>query len=346
MRIGLIARADDGGLGQVTAEFYRHMSPDRTLIIDLGDRGRGAAHPERYAGPSVFWNRGMDSDIAEDLVALFCHGLDVVYSAETFYRSDFADLARAEGCRTVLHAMPELWRADMSSPDAVWVPTDWELDRMPPGTRVVPVPVARDRLPYRAPEALRTHPLTFLHVAAPAMADRNGSRLVVDAIPHVREPCHVIFQGGEKPPPINTDMVTIEHRPSAAAEYWDVYPEDADVLLLPRRYAGLSLPMQEAASRGMPIVSLDLEPQRQWLPHYLTVPAWVIRPMAMVGGHFPVHDAEPGHVAAVMDRLSRDRGLLDQASHVMNRHAETLSWEYWTSRYADELASVVGTLAR
>lgn len=330
MRLGLLARADNGGLATMTWEFHRHMAPDRTLIIDLGERGRGRTRVDRYPGAAV--NHGMDSDLPEATVRDFVDGLDVLYSAETLYRSDVASIARAAGCATIVHSMPELWRQDLDPPDGVWAPTDWELGRLPAGTPVVPVPIAGDRLPFRQ----RTEAKTFLHVSAPAMLDRNGTRLVVDALPYIQAECTVVVAGSGRVGPRRVGRVHVEWANDQVENYWDRYNQ-ADVLLLPRRYAGLSLPMQEATGSGMPVVSLDLEPQRQWISPRLLAPAWQKRQARMVGGDFWVHDAAPADLAAIITRLATNPTEVAAESTKAGERAAELSWDVWAPRYRSRL---------
>ena len=47
--------------------------------------------------------------------------------------------------------------------------------------------------------------------------------------------------------------------------YWEIW-EDADVYVSPRKYAGQSLPLNEAMSLGMAVMMTDMEPQNQFLP--------------------------------------------------------------------------------
>ena len=42
MKLGLMARADQRGLGRMTHGFYRHMHPDRVLVVrEPGSEERG-----------------------------------------------------------------------------------------------------------------------------------------------------------------------------------------------------------------------------------------------------------------------------------------------------------------
>lgn len=334
MRLGLLgARADRGGLASMTAEFARHLQPDRILGIDLGSRGRGPSDWSVYDGFDLTVNDGMDSDLPASTVTRFLDGLDVVYLAETGYRADVASLARTAGVATVLHAMPELWRADHAPPDVVWAPTGWHLDWLPAATRIMPVPVARDRLPYRA----RRQAATLLHISAPAMVDRNGSRLLRLALPHIRKPCRLLVSGPAVGIfPSQVGQVTVE-RAAPAGHYWDAYPDQADILILPRRYGGLSLPMQEAASLGLPIVTLDLDPQNRWLPAETLVPARKWRQAQAPGGAVDVHHCDHRALADTISRLLETPKAVNDTSAASDRWAATLDWTILAGRYRDLL---------
>lgn len=340
----------------MTWEFFRHMKPDRTMIIVL-DKGRGAANLARYGAVAgtkpwelasekndVYVNYGMDSSIFEENVIRWCVGLDVVYAAETFYGEHVAKIMRRCGVKTVLHAMPELWRGEetMARPDIVWTPTSWEIGSLPVGADIVPVPVDTARFANRG-SGIREAPLTFLFTSAPAFHDRNGLLLAQDALAHVQQPCRVVFAGtSEPPPPIVNEhgtAVTIEWRPGGVDNYWDRYTPDIDALLLPRRYAGLSLPMQEAAAAGLPIVTLDLPPQNEWVPATTTAPARLYRQVPMVNGRFWVHTANPAHIAGAMDRLS-DPVTYDAAHWASWDHAAEISWDTLEPVYRDKLQAL------
>jgi glycosyltransferase involved in cell wall biosynthesis len=333
VRFGLWgARADDGGLGSMTQEFFRHMHPDKTMVIDLMGAGRGDARLSRFPGAQV--NHGYNGDISEATIRGWLGGLDVVYAAETWYRDDFCDIARDMGVRTVLHVMPELYRADQAQPDCIWLPTHWERGRVP-HREIMPVPAARDRFPWRK----RTLAEHFVFVGAPAFHDRNGMQLVVDALPAVRSHIRFTFTGPVAPDPISTETVAVEHR-QPTTEYWGAIPASADVLVLPRRYAGLSLPMQEAACLGLPIITLDLEPQRRWLPAGTLIPATVHHRARMVGGTFDVHTCPPGLIAAAIDALAERPHIVAEASEASDAHAEWLAWEHWGPVYRKRLHEI------
>lgn len=339
VRIGLWgARADQGGLAAMTHDFFRHVEPDETMVVDLGDAGRGPARVEQYPGARVV--RGYNDAITEGMIRQFARKVDVVYAAETFYREDVAAVFADCGVPTVLHVMPELWRQEMAQPTRMWAPTTWELGRLPEHTEVVPVPVDTDRFPARLADVPARR---FMHLSAPAFHDRNGSNIVDDALAWIAcdEPITVVYCGARKPPPAwhnhHGTTIRVEWDQGGHATREALWAGDADALVMPRRYAGLSLPMQEAAAQGMPIVATDLPPQNAWLPAATLAPARPHRTVRMVGGHFTVYDASPVDVADRISVLANDTETARSARSASLSRAQDLSWDRWKPRYLDLL---------
>ena len=82
MRLGMIARADNSGLGIQTYEFARHMKPQKTLVINVGHLANTTSHCnksthlDRFPGSIV--HRGWEP--SAKTIATFLDGLDVVAS--------------------------------------------------------------------------------------------------------------------------------------------------------------------------------------------------------------------------------------------------------------------------
>ena len=83
------------------------------------------------------------------------------------------------------------------------------------------------------------------------MNDRNGTDIVVQAIKLLREPCTITLRTQDPSlPPIKAPThVQVRVSTGGLANYWDLYA-DADALVMPRRYGGLCLPVQEAMASG------------------------------------------------------------------------------------------------
>lgn len=362
MNLGVIARADRGGLAAQTLDVARHLQPARILVVDLGPAGRGPTEIDKVTGAyqlaevmvSVTDERCHPT---EDEVTRFVAGLDVVWSAETLYHPETARIAADAGCATVLHCNPELVRRDHVPPTAMWLPTSWEAHRVPEA-KVVPHPVDTERFrPRAAPERVEE----LFHLPAPAMLDRNGTDLVLPGLRDFPHPARLTIHGDPRPPrrrrgtwrhPPRVRNVTIEIA-AETSDNADLWNRPIDLFLLPRRYGGLSLPLAEAAAQALPIVTLDLEPQNAWCH-----PAGLIPPIpqrrrafpgsfdgkggVIAGGEFAIHKASPQVLSKRLAALADDAGTLREMSDASRRWAEANSWLALKPLWLRELEAVKG----
>lgn len=238
MRLGVIARADDTGLGHQTREFVRHMNPDRVLVIDLTQANAKfgkftVMHPQWY--PKAW--AVVQFPLSAEVIDRFVRDLDVIFTVECPYNHYLYEAAHREGCKVVKqpnYEFLELLRNDrLPKPDLLIPPTDWhvpEMQRLGIPIEVIPCPIATDRF---SPEVKRTAK-RFLHLAGhKTYMDRNGTEIVKRAADHVTAKVEIVIKETIEP-----------------CEYWELY-DGYDVLLLPRRYGGLSLQIQEASAAGL-----------------------------------------------------------------------------------------------
>ena len=334
MRLGLIARADGSGLGTQTLELYRHLSPHRTLVIDVGHLHNSTTHCnkatylDRYPGAMVCrgWQLG-----GQQLVE-FLRGLDVVVTCETPYGPDLIPLARRMGVRSVI--CPNYEFLDRSHRPDLWAaPSLWHWDEIPEPKIHLPVPIALDRFGDRRPsgapkwqgDAARCPnkgPRHFLHlVGRPAIHDRNGTPDVLAALRHVKSDIRLTVKcqdvnylaqlriHAHVPP--NVELIVDS---SDTRDYWDNY-RVGDVMILPRRYGGLCLPVNEALGAGMPVIMTDISPNNQWLPAEWLVPATKTAEF-MACNRVDVHQADSVALAARIDLFASD-----EASTLRRRRA-------------------------
>lgn len=269
MRVGLIARGEDRGLGIQTWEWSRAMRPDATLLVDMGQLGGGfPLHHGRYSSSTMVAAFDGVKFRDKQLVRTWLEQIDVAYTAETFYDTRLPGWCEEHGVRLAVHINPEFWKwqREARAWPAMrwWAPTAWRLDHLPVTTNVVPVPVPLDRWPVPAPE--RDEPV-FVHVVGHrAAADRNGTSLLLAAVQRINVPFRLrLITQGDRPmhPPRVASCVTVEQHTMGVEDYWRLY-EDADVLVMPRRYGGLCLPANEAAGAGLALVMTDCSPNTRW----------------------------------------------------------------------------------
>jgi glycosyltransferase involved in cell wall biosynthesis len=332
MSWGLVARADNTGLGNLTWEIHRHLSPDRTVVIDVEAYRKQPTHPERY--PGATWQVGLDIDWTDRSIREFLDGLDVVFTAETPYNPNLFSIAREMGVKSVLYVMPELFpyaqHPDLPRPDLYVNPTHWLQANILDPKIVLPLPVDRERCKFR----LRTSANGAVdHLAGrPALLDRNGTKIVADSAPFVRGNVRIRAQTTRFATSRRTANLTSVH--DEIENYWEQY-DDVDLMVMPRRYGGLCMPVQEAASCGVPVILPDVEPYNEHWPRELLVPTVIDRARPMAGGIIPLVAIPPRRVADTINRLLADDDLMTEMSFRMDGWAEARSWEvlepWWRS---------------
>lgn len=316
----------------MTVEACRHLRPDVILAIRRNEH-RGEEILGRLDGLAPLILVSAAPVRAVDRVRwrqiLEC---DTIYTAETTYLEELPVLAEFMGRRLVVHAMPEYYGLGPDPTCDVWVPTPWLIDHLPAKTKMMPVPVDRDRCAPRPVDQVRR----VLFQGSGAMLDRNGWQLVAQALSFCRTSFELVVSGvgGTRAPlPRTTGAVTVTPA-DPVRDYWRQY-DDVDALVMPRRYGGLSLPMQEAASCGLPVVSLDVDPQRSWLHPDLAVPSAASRPTGLLGGAVRAAQCRPADLALALDGLVAG----DPAPYVAAslQHAQGLDWADWQHVYREEL---------
>ena len=318
MTLAMIARADQGGLGAQTWEFARHVRPDKTLVVLVGHQTRGEADVGRYI------DLGLEVQTcylpSTEQEAWLLDGIDHLWTAETWYSPTLVHKARARGVVTTVHANPEM---GVPEADRTWLATDW-LSHHFPDAVVTPFPVAGDVLQGSPVPMART----FVHVLSEAMEDRNGTEIVLRAAELLTHPCRLLMMG--KIPrnlhPIarvgQVEITWLGHHPGL---YYQAWPR-ADVLLMPRRFGGLCLPIQEAFAQQIPVLTLDLEPQRRWVSESWRVPARRPRDVRMPGGLIQVFDCDPADYAAHWAWLIESEATVRVGSHDAATMGLQLDW--------------------
>jgi len=333
--VGLIARADNRGLGQQTWAFYRNVQPDRTLVLDVPSVQPLDQHFGRFPGERVI--KGFPS--RRDMDG-FLDGLDVVYTAETGYGQHLWDAAETRGVSTVLHVNYEFWNQE-DRPTVFALPTAWHREDLPDGAVMLPVPIEGDRLrPRTDPPRTASR---FLHIVGrPAIHDRNGTPDLLDSLQHVTAPVTVVIacqqRGYVESLQRNYRIpshVTVEVRSADVSNYWENYV-DADALLMPRRFGGLCLPAQEAIGCGLPVLMPDVDPNNTWLPKVWLAPA--LRSFTFQAKQpVDVFSVDTVQYAALIDRLAQDDVFYGYSVWKAESLRAALLWDTLLPKYREVL---------
>lgn len=323
MTTGAVLRCDGaGGLAAISVEFARHVQPDRALVLNLEDQGRGVCDPAAFSGlPNVYESSFLGAIPDRAIDWLVAPGIDTLISFETWYQHDLPLIAHRAGLRTIIYAMPEL-AAWPHPARMIAVPTTWRIDQLPNAV-LLPWPVARDRLAFTQRKSV-AH---LFHIAGAAMLDRNGTSILCEALPFISSDVRLTIRA-ERPVNVPGCNIDVEVINEPVANYWQAYPDDADLLVLPRRYGGLCMIAQEAASLGIPALMLQSDPYAVE-SFTTTIPSTGSRPERMKGAPrdgIPVHSADPRALASAIDWLVRHPDEHAAASLAADDWAEAHAW--------------------
>lgn len=348
MKLGLWgARMDNSGLGQQTFEFYKNMHPDKTLVLDISVLERlpervMKQYPERYANDdSVTFIYGVpnDSDIRT-----FLDGLDVAFVCESAYNNDFYRVARDMGVKVANQYNYEffdwLLYPQFVAPDMFIAPSTWNYDIVSEfcntrGSKHVYLhcPVDREKIKYRHIGSATS----FLHIAGrPAAHDRNGTYTFLNAISAANGMLSGIVVTQDK---ALADEIKSEY-PSVKVldkveNYEDLYKKGS-VLVLPRKYGGNCLPMNEALAAGMPVIMSKLSPQADFLPSEWLVAAKETDIEFVPRVRIPVYECSPYELSLKMlwFKSLSSKDMYEQNERA-NELAESISWKVMASKYRE-----------
>lgn len=269
MRIGIIARMDKTGLGTQTKHLVYMLKPTKVLVIDSSSFNNNEQFKNIFSGFNAYIVKGFPNNYQ---VKSFLNGIDVLLSCEIFYNPTFVSQAKSKGIKTFLQYNYEfldyLVQPNIQKPTKFLSPSHWMLDEVKEKFQnVVYLPPPIDfRMFSNARESnFNRNGKRFLHiVGTPAIHDRNGTLDLIKSLKYTKA---------------NFELV-IKSRPSFEIECTDPrvrfdfsIPEDEqelyngfDAMILPRRYAGLCIPMIESLSSGLPVIMTDITPNNNVLP--------------------------------------------------------------------------------
>lgn len=335
VKVGLIGRAHDKGLGIQSLEAWRGYPFEAAWVVDAYDP-RFPDDPRRYLtgrpprSVSCYPFDPTDGVNGYDWANwVDGHELDAVFSIETLYDWRIADWCRDMGVLTVVQGNPELCphirEPHLPHPD-IWAwPTSWRPTKEIPEGPLLPVPVPER--PITASNPLEDRPLRVLHVGGTrALADRNGTDSIIGALRLIRERVDLTItnQDGINYKTTSRQNCRVDVIASNITDRWDLY-RDFDVLVLPRRYGGLCLPALEAMASGLALCMPWVSPNDEW--PIIGMQARRARNVTMKAGSIGTHDTNPRVVASMIDKLAKHRQLVADAQIRSREWAAENTWD-------------------
>lgn len=268
-KIGIIARCENGGLGIQSKEFYDHI-PCKALVVDVSKVSQTMKqNHDWYPDSQVIYyekNKRFKPEILKD----FLKDIHVLVCFETPYDPSLFGLCKMLGIKTILQLNYEFLDYPSANipPDLFAAPSLWHYDEIQDPKIFLPVPV---NTKHFTPQVKYK---TFVHIAGkPAVHDRNGTNIFMESLKYVKNEIDVILKcqlSLNKPTDIPAH-IKIQYDFTNTKNYWDNYT--GGVLVMPRKYGGLSLGINESLAAEMPVIASDVSPNFIWLPKEWLVPA-------------------------------------------------------------------------
>ncbi len=340
MRVGLIARADSTGLGIQSKEFFDKI-PCRALVMDSSRLGKGdvlSCDYNKYPDQKfVVLNPGFVNYgwMGQDAIDQFLTGIDVLFCIETPYDYRIFEEARKRGIKSILQFNYEFleYPSGLPEPDLFAAPSLWNYDKVPEPKAFVQVPVNLDK--FKPKQANNT----FLHIAGrPAAHDRNGTETLLRALQFIKNEVTITIKSqgfiSLVKVPDNVKLI-IDNRNHA--DYQDNYSVGG-VLIIPRKYGGLCLPINEALAAGMPVICTSISPNNLWLPK-----DWLIQATKSTTFQcrkpVDVYESDPQHLAAKIDQFC-DEQFYSKAVGIVSELRQDISWDKWRLKYHEIFESL------
>ena len=344
MKLGIVVRADNTGLGNQTKELFKMLNPERILIIDSSSFNNNSQNYHWYEGSEQLISKGIPDNRT---VTKFISGLDIVISCETFYNKNFIGIARKNKVKTVLQYNFEFLDA-MSDPNA-WIPdvllapSLWRIDEVEEkfGDKciVTHLPPPTDEKLFESNRIInKERSNKILHIGGKAaIYDRNGTNSVIEMLKYSKKDYELVVKTQSKLDiDCKDERLTILTNNEKNRE--DLY-SGYDAMILPRRYAGLCLPMNEALMSGLPVFMTDISPNNLVLPKEWLADSRFVRDfMARIG--IQLFEVDPEDLATTVDNYFDNNSLSSQKKMAFDIANKKYSYESLKQKYIDLFKSI------
>lgn len=306
MKLGIIARCDDTGLGNQTRELVNMLNPSKVMLIDSSPFNFNKQNKEWYTKYNCQHVSGFPK---EEDIRLFLKNIDTVLSCETFYNTSFVGLANRKNVKTILQYNYEFLDyfqlPDHTLPDVLLAPSLWGFEAVMEafGDRTtlinLPPPIEHRAFDKALKANKKQNYNRILHIGGKAAhLDRNGTNTIIEMLKYSKADYEIVIRSqSELDIKVKDSRLTIDINNVKNKE--DMYV-GFDALVLPRRYAGLCLPMNEALLSGMPVFMTDISPNNQVLPKEWLVESTKINQFK-ARTKIDVYEADPLKLAKLID---------------------------------------------
>lgn len=269
----IIARADLTGLGIQSRNWVRLLNPHKVIVINSRPFNNNEQHFEWYNRPNAY---RVDGFVKTGEINSILKDIDVLLTFEIPYNYQLISAARSRGIKTIIQNNWEftdyLRQPELPLPDLLVNHSYWHLDDQKKLWSHIadycPTPIFIEDYDEIMLENMNKNlaKRRFLHIAGrKTHEDRNGTNDLLEAVKLI--PAEYKFElviktqtadiGDTSDPRITIDKTS----PVDEKELYRGF----DAMIIPRRYGGACLPMNEALASGMPVIMTDIDPNNKIL---------------------------------------------------------------------------------
>ena len=329
LRIGLIVRTENCGLGTLSWEFANHLKPTKVLMLS---NGVFQPFPDRYS--QFDSKQTVVGKVTEQDMDWLVDGIDVLVGIETFYEYALIRKARAKGVKTALVTMFEMTESQPEEkPDLYICPSKLDYDVMPNPKVYLPIPFNTDRLVWRQRKTATTFVCRASHGG---VNGRKGVGLLIEATKYLQRNVKIIISTWQNirvyDPRVQVKLINYKN-------YWQCWQE-GDVVIHPQDYNGICLPVQEAFVSGLGVLTTDIYPFNEYLPKRLMYKHRGLYKTRASANLLEVDAAkiDARDIAAKIDEIAGTD--ITQESLAGKKYAEENSWKVLLPQYLKALTEL------
>lgn len=284
MKLGLMAFANDSGLGAQTRRLTYMLKPDRILVIDSSGFSKNKVqHFDWYSGFDGYKVQGFPTN---GEIRRFMMGITHMIVCENPLNFYLLEYCKDNGVKLYIQSNFEFCdhlNNDLPLPTKFLMPSHWKVEEMiakfgADRVEYLPPPIDPNefkdarKINFDRGDLYKTSP-RFLHIVGTlAERDRNGTLDLLRALRFSTAQFDLVIRSQHELPNeyyIQDRRVKYDVRNHHDAQ--EMY-KDFDAMIQPRRYGGLSLTTNEGLMSGLPVIMSDVSPNNQLLPAQ-----WVVK---------------------------------------------------------------------
>lgn len=275
IRLGIVCFCNDSGLGAQTRRLTQMLRPYRILAIDSS--GFSKNKQRNFHWYDNFTGYRVDGFPTDHEIRVFLKGLTHVLCCENPLNFSLFSESQRLGIKSYVQSNYEfcdnLKNSNLPLPTKFLMPSYWKIEEMQERfgeDRVVYLPPPINPNEFKNARDInmpRSGKRSLLHIVGTLAAhDRNGTLDILQALKYCTSDFTLTIRSQHPLPDeyISNDPRLI-YKIGNEQNVEDMY-KGYDAMILPRRYGGLALTMNEALMSGLPVIMTDISPNNEVLP--------------------------------------------------------------------------------